>query len=406
MGQGDAFDVGRLADHQGRDRCRSLDQGSQPELHRPRNLHGARRRGDGYTEAEISRILTNQASGVGSQQPAGAAPVQGKLSGILRNASAAISYARSAIFGIRGDIGYFFNRTAPPPLERARSGGFLVFKAAIVTVICFAIYQESRQHIIYQTEFTKTNAPKVKAESCAARMQAYNNGTPKEELQRRTVDDQLLRDCDPTYVARETQCDARSKAIAADLDHLKAGDHEAADRVMKQVRSFNEGCRITGERQKVLKEAAGRAVAVFPQGSEQPKATDDAARAAMAPSFRKSRQNRYPCAHLQLNRRPRPLRCGHRRPSIALSSTWARITSFAHPPNSWMPRLALRTLIRPHTPPKVMMSRPNSGRGSKALDPTADCPYVVVPPPIKFRARRVACATQWSNRFGNFRRGE
>ena len=38
----------------------------------------ARLRAEGYTDAEISRILINQASSIGSQQPAGAAPCSGE----------------------------------------------------------------------------------------------------------------------------------------------------------------------------------------------------------------------------------------------------------------------------------------------------------------------------------------
>src|SRR5215470_1636727 len=46
MGPGNALDVGRLADHQGRDRRRSRDQGSRPQLYRPRHAYGARLYGD------------------------------------------------------------------------------------------------------------------------------------------------------------------------------------------------------------------------------------------------------------------------------------------------------------------------------------------------------------------------
>src|ERR1700745_1895997 len=35
MGQGNALDVGRASDHQGRDRRRSRNQGSRPQLYRP-----------------------------------------------------------------------------------------------------------------------------------------------------------------------------------------------------------------------------------------------------------------------------------------------------------------------------------------------------------------------------------
>ena len=37
----DTLDVGRLADHQGRDRRRGSNQGTRPRLYRHRNPHGA-----------------------------------------------------------------------------------------------------------------------------------------------------------------------------------------------------------------------------------------------------------------------------------------------------------------------------------------------------------------------------
>ena len=96
----------------------------------------------------------------------------GSMSGVLRNASAAVSYARGAIFGIRGDIRNLFHRTAPP-LERVMSGGFLGFKLAVVAVISFAIYQEWQQHIISQTEIAAAQAQKFRAEADVAK--PFNN---------------------------------------------------------------------------------------------------------------------------------------------------------------------------------------------------------------------------------------
>ena len=115
-----------------------------------------------------SAVFINRQT-AGSQPTGGAPPKQGgNMSGVLRNASAAVSYARGAIFGIRGDIRNLFDRTAPP-LERAISGGFLAFKLAVVAVVSFAIYQEWQQHVISQTEIAAAQALKLRAEADVAK---------------------------------------------------------------------------------------------------------------------------------------------------------------------------------------------------------------------------------------------
>ena len=138
----------------------------------PLDAKRARLRAMELMEAEISQIIKNRQS-AGSQPTGGAPPMQGgNMSGVLGNASAAVSYARGAIFGIRGDIRNLFDRTAPP-LERVMSGGFLAFKLAVVAVISFAIYQEWQQHIISQTEIAAAQAQKLRAEADVAK--PFNN---------------------------------------------------------------------------------------------------------------------------------------------------------------------------------------------------------------------------------------
>ena len=132
----------------------------------PLDAKRARLRAKGLTEAEISQTFINrQAAG---SQPTGGAVQGGNMSGVLGNASAAVSYALRAIFGIRGDIRNVLGRTAPP-LERAMSGGFLAFKLAVVAVISFAIYQEWQQHIVSQTEIAAAKAQKLRAEADVAK---------------------------------------------------------------------------------------------------------------------------------------------------------------------------------------------------------------------------------------------
>ena len=122
-------------------------------------------------EAEISQIIKNRQS-AGSQPTGGAPPMQGgNMSGVLGNASAAVSLCAGQ-FSESVHIKKLFDRTAPP-LERVMSGGFLAFKLAVVAVISFAIYQEWQQHIISQTEIAAAQAQKLRAEADVAK--PFNN---------------------------------------------------------------------------------------------------------------------------------------------------------------------------------------------------------------------------------------
>jgi hypothetical protein len=125
-------------------------------------------RAQGYTEAEISQILINQASGLGSQQPAGAAPVQGNMTGVLGNASAALSHARGAIPLLKGEVANLSNPDAPRP-SRAKSAAVVASAAVIAAVLGYAIYQEWQIHIV--------NAPNTAAGQAS---QAANDATLKQ----------------------------------------------------------------------------------------------------------------------------------------------------------------------------------------------------------------------------------
>jgi hypothetical protein len=125
-------------------------------------------RSEGRSDEDIAALLKTQAA---SPQPAKTAPpqIQGNMSGVLGNASAAFSYVAAAIFKTREDIEILLDGKKPR-VQRATSAGFLAFKAAFVVVVCFAIYQEWNQHIIYETEITAQQKLKAHAESCLAMM--------------------------------------------------------------------------------------------------------------------------------------------------------------------------------------------------------------------------------------------
>ena len=120
-----------------------------------------------YTDAEISQILINQASGIGSQQPAGAAPVQGTMTGVLGNASAVLSHVRGTIPAIKADFANLSNPAAPSP-ARAKSAAALAAVAVIVAVLGYAIYQEWQIHIINAPITAAAQAQKAAAEAAVA----------------------------------------------------------------------------------------------------------------------------------------------------------------------------------------------------------------------------------------------
>jgi tetratricopeptide (TPR) repeat protein len=241
----------------------------------PLEAERERLRKAGYADTEISQILVARALG-SSGNSADAPTGQGVMSGTLSSVVAIGSYARGTVFTLRNDLATIFDRTA---LASARVGAavMLVFKVAVIAVLAYAGWQEWRQHIISETEIAASQARKIRAEECTARVESAAKNMRVSDLEKGIYsNDELARDCDPNYAAREAQCDARSKAIVSDLDKLKPGDNEGVSRLMKQVNEFKGDCRITEERQQFLKAAAGRAVALF-QGSTHQITTDDPA---------------------------------------------------------------------------------------------------------------------------------
>jgi hypothetical protein len=135
----------------------------------PLDAERARLRAEGHSEGEISQILINRASGNGSQQPAGPAPVQGgNMSGVLGNASAVLSHMKGTIPVLKADLTNLSSSTAPPK-SRAKSFAVLAFAAVIAAVLAFAVYQEWQRHIIFETEIQKEQAASAHAKSCLER---------------------------------------------------------------------------------------------------------------------------------------------------------------------------------------------------------------------------------------------
>ena len=138
----------------------------------------------GYTDAEVSQILIARAA----QQPAGAG--QGVMSNVLSSIVAVGSYARTVIPSFRKDVATMFDGAATAS-ARAGATASLAVKAVVVLVLGYAAWQEWQQHIIYATQIAESQARKIRAEECSARLKSFVND---EQLAR------AIHDCDPTYV--------------------------------------------------------------------------------------------------------------------------------------------------------------------------------------------------------------
>jgi|HubBroStandDraft_6_1064221.scaffolds.fasta_scaffold348461_2 hypothetical protein len=167
----------------------------------PLEAERARLRSAGYTDAEISQILIARAS----QQPA--ATGQGVMSNVLSSILGVASHARALIPTFRKDVATVFDDGATAS-ARAGAAASLAVKAIVVIVLGYAAWQEWQQHIIYATETAASQAKKIRAEECSARM---NSAVNAEQLARAT------HDCDPTYVDPLTDEERRARVNPAFL---------------------------------------------------------------------------------------------------------------------------------------------------------------------------------------------
>jgi hypothetical protein len=123
----------------------------------PLDAERARLRSAGYTDAEISHILTQREIGASPQQPApGTAPTSGVLSSALNSLVAVASHSRGYIMATKADFATLFS--AASPAARLKAGGSLVLKAVIVAILGYAALQEWNQHIISATQQAASDA--------------------------------------------------------------------------------------------------------------------------------------------------------------------------------------------------------------------------------------------------------
>ena len=187
----------------------------------------------GYTESEISQILISRATGASS---ASAGP--GTMSNVIGSFVAVAGYAAGLFLGFRADATTLFDAGAKSG-ARVAAALALTFKLVVIGVLGYGAWQEWRQHIISATEIAKSQARKIRAEECSARMKmivdtiAPANWGPAMEG--------YNKDCDPTYAARAKACDKRFQAILDDMDKLSIDDFKA------RVESHKADCDITPE---------------------------------------------------------------------------------------------------------------------------------------------------------------
>ena len=137
----------------------------------PLDAERARLRAKGWSDDKIEKILFEREVAGSQQSPAaGAAPVQGNMTGVLGNASAALSHARGAIPALKSEVANLSDPNAPPQ-ARAKSAVVLACAALIVAVLGYALYQEWQIHIVNAPITATGQATKTTAEACSARMQ-------------------------------------------------------------------------------------------------------------------------------------------------------------------------------------------------------------------------------------------
>jgi uncharacterized protein YecT (DUF1311 family)/tetratricopeptide (TPR) repeat protein len=255
----------------------------------PLDAERERLRGEGYTDAEISQILINRASGAGSQQSAPLPPIHGHMTGVLGNTSAVLSHARAAIPVVTGGLANLSNAAAPPK-SRAKSAALLVGIAVIVCVLGYAVWQEWQQHIISATataannaEITEAQKRKAKADAdvaeqvaagerakaCSARLKlvtenmgiddvdAQGNIKPGSRLAQSM--DLYNRDCDPSYAARQQQvaenakaCEAKFPAVVNTIEKIDINDKTPIETIKNKIREYKQSCDFTPAQKEAL----------------------------------------------------------------------------------------------------------------------------------------------------------
>jgi hypothetical protein len=136
----------------------------------PLDAERARLRAEGHTDAEISQILINKASGIGTPPQAGANFASGPqmpMAGVLGNANAVLSHARGTIPVVKENLANLSDGSTSH-ISRAKSAAILVGVAVIVAALGYAIHQEWQIHIVNAPITAAAQAQKAAAEAAVA----------------------------------------------------------------------------------------------------------------------------------------------------------------------------------------------------------------------------------------------
>jgi len=213
----------------------------------PLDVERQRLRAQGYNDTEISQILVSRALGDGAA-PTGAPPhPQGVLSNVLSSVVAVAGYAGGLFTTIRHDVATILDRSAP---ATARTGAFVAvaIKAVVIGVLVFAGWQEWQQHIIAATAIADSQARKIRAEECSARMKAAIDTMPMDQLMNGGADS-IQKDCDPTYAARAKACDDKFQTVLATIETLDLKDKDPGTTIKTSIEKYKSECTVTNAQQ-------------------------------------------------------------------------------------------------------------------------------------------------------------
>jgi hypothetical protein len=161
----------------------------------PLDAERARLRSAGYTDAEISHILTQREIGASPQQSAGAG--QGVMSNVLSSIVAVASHARALIPAYKQNVATVFDGGATGS-ARAAAAALVAGKTVVILVLGYAAWQEWQIHINYASQTAYGQATQLNA----------NPNLTAADFER--------------AAKRKAAADAKQAQLAADIDWLFA----------------------------------------------------------------------------------------------------------------------------------------------------------------------------------------
>ena len=161
----------------------------------PLDAERARLRSAGYTDAEITHILTQREIGASPQQSAGSG--QGVMSNVLSSIVAVASYSRALIPAFKKNVATVFDGGATAS-ARTGAAALVAGKTVVILVLGYAAWQEWQIHINYASQTAHGQAEQLNA----------NPNLTAADFER--------------AAKRKAAADAKQAQLAADIDWLFA----------------------------------------------------------------------------------------------------------------------------------------------------------------------------------------